>query len=278
MSGGRDTIRRCKALVRRAVTCRSRVARPNACSSCYKLGRAHRRWLQAFHGLLRSRCNDLFQTGYKQVFADPPLLVTGEEETGDHSKMPTTTSPSGAKARPKAARKPAAAKASTARRSTPRASAQPRATRTTRQTPAAPAAFGDYAERAVLIPVGAALIARDRVVSTVSDTISSYSSTTKAQAQLKRFERRGVTARNRLEREVRKARVRFERDLRQRRRRIESTVSDLEGRRDALAKSGSDFANRVPDLVPDIANRVPDLATRVPELANRVQERVLSLV
>jgi hypothetical protein len=188
--------------------------------------------------------------------------------------MPTTTSPSGAKARPKAARKPATAKASTARRSTPRASAQPRATRTTRQTPATPAAFSDYAERAVLIPVGAALIARDRVVSTVSDTISSYSSTTKAQAQLKRFERRGVTARNRLEREVRKARVRVERDLR----RIESTVNDLETRRDALAKSGSDFANRVPDLVPDIANRVPDLATRVPELANRVQERVLSLV
>jgi hypothetical protein len=117
--------------------------------------------------------------------------------------------------------------------------------------------FGDYAERAVLIPVGAALIARDRVVSTVSDTISSYSSPTKAQAQLRRFERRGVTARNRLEREVRKARVRFERELRQRRREIEKTV---EARREAVAKNGSDLANRVPDL------------------ANRVQERVLSLV
>src|ERR1019366_3099069 len=68
--------------------------------------------------------------------------------------------------------------------------------------------FGDYAERAVLIPVGAALIARDRVVSTVSDTLSIYSSTTKAQAQLRRFERRGATARNRLDRQVRKARVR----------------------------------------------------------------------
>ncbi len=57
--------------------------------------------------------------------------------------------------------------------------------------------FGDYAERAVLIPVGAALIARDRVVSSVNDTISSYPRPTKAQAQLRRFERRGVTARNR---------------------------------------------------------------------------------
>ena len=81
--------------------------------------------------------------------------------------------------------------------------------------------FGDYAERAVLIPVGAALLARDRVVSSVGDTLSTYSSGTKAQAQLRRFERRGVTARNRLEREVRKARVRVERELRQRRRRVE---------------------------------------------------------
>ena len=101
----------------------------------------------------------------------------------------------------------------------------------------------------------------------MSDTISIYSSPTKAQAQLRRFERRGVTARNRLEREVRKARVRVERELRQRRREIESTVSDLEERRDAFAKNGS-----------ELANRVPDLANRVPELANRVQERILSLV
>jgi prefoldin subunit 5 len=113
--------------------------------------------------------------------------------------------------------------------------------------------FGDYTERAVLIPVGAALIARDRVVSTVNDAISSYGSTTKAQAQLRRFERRGSTARNRLEREVRKARVRVERELRQRRRDLEQTVNTLEERRDAVAKN-------------------------VTELPNRVQERILSIV
>ncbi len=191
--------------------------------------------------------------------------------------MPTATTkaPTGTKARAKAASKPASAKASTARRSTARATSQASSTRAARPEPAG---FGDYAERAVLVPVGAALIARERVVTTVSDTIASYSSPTKAQAQLRRFERRGVTARKRLEREVRKARVRVERDLRQRRRRIERTVSDLDERRVAFAKSGGDLANRVPDVVPEIANRVPDLATRVPELANRVQERVLSLV
>jgi hypothetical protein len=120
--------------------------------------------------------------------------------------------------------------------------------------------FGDYAERAVLIPVGAALIARDRVVHSVSDTISTYSSTTKTQQQLRRFERRGATARNRLEREVRKTRVRVERGLRQRRRSIERTVSDLEDRRDSFTKNGSDIVDRIPDL------------------ASKAQERVLSLV
>ena len=105
--------------------------------------------------------------------------------------------------------------------------------------------FGDYAERAVLIPVGAALTARDRVLSSVNEAISSYSSPTRAQAQLRRFERRGATARKRLEREVRKARVRVERELRQRRREIEKTVSDLEDRRDTVAKNGTELANRV---------------------------------
>jgi len=109
--------------------------------------------------------------------------------------------------------------------------------------------FGDYAERAVLIPVGVALTARDKLVSSVNDTISTYSSTTKAQAQLRRFERRGATARNRLEREVRKARVRVERELRQRRREIEKTVSDIEKRRETVAKNGSDLANQVQERI-----------------------------
>ena len=109
--------------------------------------------------------------------------------------------------------------------------------------------FGDYAERAVLIPVGAALTARDRVISGVNEAISSYSSPTRAQAQLRRFERRGATARKRLEREVRKARVRVERELRQRRREIEKTVTDLEDRRDTVAKNGTELANRVQERI-----------------------------
>jgi hypothetical protein len=113
-----------------------------------------------------------------------------------------TTSPRTARPRKTAAAK----RATTSRR-----------TATTSRRTARPAAKSSYAERAVLIPVGAALIARDRVVSGVNDTITSYSSTSRTQAQLRKFERRGNTARKRLEREVRKARTSVERELRKRR-------------------------------------------------------------
>jgi uncharacterized protein HemX len=86
------------------------------------------------------------------------------------------------------------------------------------------------AERAVLIPVGAALIARERVVSGVGEAIANYNSTAKASAQLRKFERRGVTARNRVERELRKTRVRVERELRQRRQESEELASKVQER------------------------------------------------
>jgi len=173
--------------------------------------------------------------------------------------MPTaTTAPKRTKAsKPAKARKPARkaratqSKATQAKAARTRAihqseSAAQQAQTATRETVGV---FGDYAEPAVLIPVGVALTARDKLVTSVNDTISTYSSTTKAQAQLRRFERRGATARNRLEREVRKARVRVERELRQRRREIEKTVSDIEKRRETVAKNGSDLANQVQERI-----------------------------
>jgi|SRR5947209_12636647 len=188
--------------------------------------------------------------------------------------MPPVTKTSSSSAKPRAkraARKPASRKTASAKASARTKATKAKATRAkaartraTHQTQSAVRqsqtatretadVFGDYAERAVLIPVGAALFARDKVVSSVSDTISTYSSPSRAQAQLRRFERRGATARNRLEREVRKARVRVERELRQRRRELERSVSDLDSRRENVAK-------------------------QVPDIANRVQERILSLV
>jgi hypothetical protein len=192
----------------------------------------------------------------------------GEQEEEIASAMPTaTTTPNGAKSAKAPARK--AASRST-RKTTATKTKRAKGARAASQTRASAngagsrltlgdrsGVFGDYAERAVLIPVGVALTARDRVLSDVNGAISTYSTPAKAQAQLRRFERRGATARNRLEREVRKARVRLERQLRQRRRVIERTVSEIGGRRDNVAKNGTEIAN---------------------ELANRLQETVLSRV
>jgi hypothetical protein len=174
--------------------------------------------------------------------------------------------------------KTAAAKRTTAARRPASGTSRTKGVRS--RTTAAPASaprrttaiVGDYAERAILIPVGAALIARERVVSTVSDTVSTYSSSTKAQkeiqAQLRRFERRGSTARNRLEREVRKTRTRLERELRQRRR-------ELEARRSSLTKN---LTKQVEQTQTQIEDAVRTRLEEGADLAERIQERVQSLV
>jgi hypothetical protein len=80
------------------------------------------------------------------------------------------------------------------------------------------------AERAVLVPVGASLLARDNLVSTVKGLASKYGTRTNFERELKRYERRGATARNRFERQVRRARTRVERQMRQRRSLVERTM------------------------------------------------------
>src|SRR5579864_8558835 len=80
------------------------------------------------------------------------------------------------------------------------------------------------AERAVLVPVGASLLARDNLVATVTGLVTKYRTRTGFERELKRYERRGATARNRLERQVRRSRTRFERQMRQRRSLVERTI------------------------------------------------------
>ncbi len=184
-------------------------------------------------------------------------MPTANTKAPKATKTRATAKPATASARRASQAKRPQAKATQSRSTHQAETPLKQAQAATRETAGA---VGEYAERAVLIPVGAALIAREKVVSGVSDTLATYSSTTKTKAQLRKFERRGTTARNRLEREVRKTRVRVERELRQRRRDIETTVGELDERREAIAKN------------------VPELAGRVPELANRVQERILTLV
>jgi hypothetical protein len=73
---------------------------------------------------------------------------------------------------------------------------------------------GEIAEKAVLVQVGAALIARERAGDAVDKLRSTYSTRKKTETQLRRFERRGSTALKSIERDAKKTRERIEKDVR----------------------------------------------------------------
>jgi len=126
----------------------------------------------------------------------------------------TTTTP----AKPKRA----TAKRGTAKtRSTASRRTTARATRSSTRPATRAARAQVLAERAVLIPVGAALEARDRVAGTVGAVVTTTRSRRELERQLERFERRGGGARTQLEREVRRTRTRLERQTRTARRGFE---------------------------------------------------------
>ena len=136
----------------------------------------------------------------------------------------------------------------------------------------------EYAERAVLIPVGAALVARDTAIAAVNELAESVSTRERAERQLKRFERRGATARNRAERQVRKARTRVERTLRRRRTRVER---ELRQRRTRLQRglrttsfSTKNVQSQVELVSAQVENAVQTGITAGTEFASRFQERV----
>lgn len=121
------------------------------------------------------------------------------------------------------------------------------------------------AERAVLVPVGAGLLARDNLVTTVKDLTTKYRSRTGLEREFKRYERRGVTARNRFERQMRRTRTRVERELRLRRNRVQRTFKQNRRRferevrsvRRDLEKQSGTVSARVEKLVSDAQDRLP---------------------
>src|SRR3954462_9860432 len=132
----------------------------------------------------------------------------------------------------------------------------------------------EYAEKAVLVPVGAALIARDNVISTVQDLTTTYSTPEKAQRELRRFERRGTTARNRLEREVQKTRTRLEPELRQRRTRAQRLVK----RNRTQVERGLKQRRKDLDLVSArVENAVQDGLTTATQISTDLQKRFTSV-
>jgi F0F1-type ATP synthase membrane subunit b/b' len=124
------------------------------------------------------------------------------------------------------------------------------------------------AERAVLVPVGASLVARDNLVASVREMRNRYSTRTSLERELKRYERRGATARNRFERRVRKTRTLVERELRQRRRSVERSFRQNRRRlerevrlvRRDLEKQSDTLSNRVEKILGEAQGRLNSVA------------------
>ena len=121
------------------------------------------------------------------------------------------------------------------------------------------------AERALLIPVGAALEARDAVIDATKPYVDGRESAEKElkglqkriNTSLRKFERRGSTARNRTVREIKRTRTRVERELRQRRAKAVRTVK--QNRRE-VEKQVKATRREVQGQAESIASRVASIA------------------
>jgi hypothetical protein len=133
----------------------------------------------------------------------------------------------------------------------------------------------EYAERAALVQLGAALVARDAVTDAVGSLRGTLGSRDQAEkelqvrrrrfeAELKRFERRGSTARTRIEREAKKTRTRVERDLK--------------ARRTELTKQTKGITTQADFVTSRVENLLQTGITAGQKAATTVQERVASVV
>jgi hypothetical protein len=182
--------------------------------------------------------------------------VISLEPTGAETKdMATTSSNSGAE-KPTTTRRSTGTRRTSARATTARS----RSTSTSRSRSARASTTSTQArtaaERAVLVPVGASLLARDNLVSTVKGFATKYRTRAGLEREIKRYERRGASARNRFERQVRRTRTKFERELRQRRTRLERSVK----------QSSKRVEREVQTVRRDIGKQSDALSTRVREL------------
>ncbi|HET6447672.1 MAG TPA: hypothetical protein VFG31_01085 [Conexibacter sp.] len=166
-----------------------------------------------------------------------------------------------------AKRAPAKPRRAPAKR-TPRTAASKASARTTSTRPATRTARAQQlAERAVLIPVGVALEARDRFAGTVDELVTTTRSRAALERQLKRFERRGGSARTQLEREARRTRTRIERQTRaarrgferqrtQARKNLDANVESLTTRVEKVVQNGVDAGMKLVNGAQDRLSRV----------------------
>jgi DNA-binding protein HU-beta len=128
----------------------------------------------------------------------------------------------------------------------------------------------DVAEKSVLVPIGAALVTRDKVMAAIDELRSTYSTRKKTEAEFKRFERRGNTALK----PIKKTADRVETELRDSGTKIEKEVrAILDGieKRSAVSKNAELVGARV-------ENAVASSKLAATKASTRVQERIASLV
>ena len=189
---------------------------------------------------------------------------------GTIARKPTARKSASGTARKSAsgtARKPASG---TARKSPSGTSRRPTSTRTRRKQPRTPVEQAQaIAQRAVLVPIGATLVARDNLVRTVKSLAPKYTTRSGLQREIKRYERRGVTERNRFERQVRHTRSRLEDGVQHRRSNVEKTVRENRRRlerevqsvRKDIGKQGDAVSKRVDKLVSDAQGLIGNSAS-----------------
>lgn len=119
------------------------------------------------------------------------------------------------------------------------------------------------AERAVDVPVGAALLARERVTDVVEPWTSSTgrekelkSLRSQVRRELNKFERRGGQARRKATQRVRSTRTRVERELKSRRREVERNVKQ---NRTRVGKAVKQNRARAEDALSKAQERVTEL-------------------
>jgi hypothetical protein len=174
------------------------------------------------------------------------------EPTGAEKKEMASTSSTPGGSKPTSTRKSTGARRSASSSSRTRASSTSRARSNTTSTQARTRVgqVQDIANRAVLVPLGAGLVARDNLVSSVKGVATKYRTRAGLEREMKRYERRGASARNRFERQVRRTRTKFERELRQRRTRLERSVKrEVNSVRRDLGKQSDALSARVKELI-----------------------------
>ena len=127
----------------------------------------------------------------------------------------------------------------------------------------------DVAETSVLVPIGAVLVTRDKVIAAIDELRSTYSTRKKTEAEFKRFERRGNTALK----PIKKTADRVETELRESGTKIEKEFKAII---DGIEKRGA-VSKNVELVSARVENAVESGKLAATKASTKVQERLASL-